>query len=124
MDEVHSDIPLVDIGLDSLMSVELRNWFTRELDVKIPIMRILSNGTANSLVRYAAERQRIVDVDINKRPSKGYEVPPRPTTSVSTKLAYTALQSLPTQNTVTPAQNGPRRSTVQTLSTYSTLLPF
>lgn len=57
------DTPLLELGLDSLMAVELRNWMTKELGVQVPVMRILSSGsTMRSLARLATEKQKVVDV--------------------------------------------------------------
>lgn len=105
---IGNDSPLVELGIDSLVAVELRNWFVKELDVHVPVMRIISNGTINDLARFATEKQKIVDVN---QPS-----------------------NLPTPNSVT-LDSGPRvgvalrhtatkQSTLQVLSNSSMMFPF
>ncbi|KXX79394.1 Lovastatin nonaketide synthase [Madurella mycetomatis] len=44
-----------EIGLDSLVSVNIRSWFLRHLQVGIPVLRIMSNNTMRSLVQLAVE---------------------------------------------------------------------
>ncbi|KAL1857502.1 Type I Iterative PKS [Diaporthe australafricana] len=44
-----------EIGLDSLVSVDIRSWFLRMVGVSIPVLRIMSNNTMGSLVQLAVE---------------------------------------------------------------------
>lgn len=42
---------LVEQGIDSIMAVDIRTWFLKELDIDIPILLILSaTATINELV--------------------------------------------------------------------------
>ncbi|KAK2603556.1 hypothetical protein QQS21_004236 [Conoideocrella luteorostrata] len=43
-----------EIGLDSLVSVDIRSWFLKATGVNIPVMRILSHNNMESLVQLAA----------------------------------------------------------------------
>lgn len=44
-----------DIGLDSLISVDIRTWFLKHFSVSIPVLKILSNDTMANLVQIAVE---------------------------------------------------------------------
>jgi nucleoside-diphosphate-sugar epimerase len=44
-----------EIGLDSLVSVDIRSWFLKAAGVSIPVLHIMSNNTMASLVRLAVE---------------------------------------------------------------------
>ncbi|KAK7750074.1 putative Hybrid PKS-NRPS biosynthetic cluster [Diatrype stigma] len=44
-DLVQKDTPLMSMGLDSLVAVEIRSWFLKELAVDVPVLRILSSAT-------------------------------------------------------------------------------
>jgi thioester reductase-like protein len=44
-----------DIGLDSLVSVNVRSWFLKHLQVGIPVLKIMGNDTMGNLVRLAME---------------------------------------------------------------------
>lgn len=44
-----------DIGLDSLVSVDIRTWFLKNLQVSIPVLKIMGDDTMTSIVQYAVE---------------------------------------------------------------------
>ncbi|KAG8422396.1 hypothetical protein J3459_010374 [Metarhizium acridum] len=39
---INDKMPLVEQGVDSLVAIEIRTWFMKELDVDIPVVKILS----------------------------------------------------------------------------------
>ncbi|KAI1176423.1 KR domain-containing protein [Nemania sp. FL0916] len=44
-----------EIGLDSLVSVNIRSWFLKHLQVGIPVLKIMSNEPMQHLVRFAVD---------------------------------------------------------------------
>lgn len=48
--------PLVDMGVDSLVGVELRSWFLKELGVDVPVMKILGGASISELVEGIMEK--------------------------------------------------------------------
>ena len=44
-----------ELGLDSLIAVDISTWFLKQLQVKVPVLKILGNITMASLVQYAVE---------------------------------------------------------------------
>ncbi|KAI0014647.1 putative polyketide synthase [Xylariomycetidae sp. FL0641] len=44
-----------ELGLDSLISVDIRSWFLKQLQVKVPILTIMGGNTLASIVQYAVE---------------------------------------------------------------------
>ncbi|PYH28554.1 polyketide synthase [Aspergillus neoniger CBS 115656] len=54
-----SDLPgstlLSDVGVDSLIAVDLRVWFTKELGVDVPVLKLLGGLSIDTIARDAAE---------------------------------------------------------------------
>ncbi|KAI1077856.1 hypothetical protein F5B20DRAFT_550573 [Whalleya microplaca] len=46
---VNVHIPLLDLGFDSLLAVETRTWFLKEVHIDVPVLRFLSGDTANEI---------------------------------------------------------------------------
>ncbi|KAI1354752.1 putative polyketide synthase [Xylaria sp. FL0043] len=44
-----------EIGLDSLISVDIRSWFLKHLQVNVPVLKIMSNNSMASLIQFAIE---------------------------------------------------------------------
>ncbi len=49
-ERVDRDVPLLNLGLDSLMALELRNWIESELRVNLPIVELMRSPTLASLL--------------------------------------------------------------------------
>lgn len=54
--QVGHDIPLVELGIDSLVAVEVRGWFLKELKTDIPVLKVLGGGTVATLCQQALEK--------------------------------------------------------------------
>lgn len=50
-DEVRADMPLASFSLDSLVSVELRNWIRRETAVELTLGAIMQASSLSTLAR-------------------------------------------------------------------------
>ncbi|KAJ4245071.1 hypothetical protein NW762_014282 [Fusarium torreyae] len=51
-DEIEADAPLSNYSLDSLVSVELRNWIRRETSVELPPSKIANTANLRALAAY------------------------------------------------------------------------
>ncbi|KAI1478194.1 putative hybrid NRPS/PKS enzyme [Daldinia eschscholtzii] len=49
------DLRAEAIGIDSLVAVDIRSWFIKELQVEVPVLKILSGATMGELVSTAQE---------------------------------------------------------------------
>lgn len=64
-DVVNEKVPLVEQGIDSLMAVEIRTWFLKELEVDIPVLRVLSGSSITDLLAEAMDRVPSTVVDFS-----------------------------------------------------------
>ncbi|EAW07624.1 putative equisetin synthetase [Aspergillus clavatus NRRL 1] len=62
---VNEKASLVEQGIDSLMAVELRSWFLKELEVDIPVLKILGGSSITDLLAESMERVPTTVVDFN-----------------------------------------------------------
>lgn len=51
---INAHAPLLDVGFDSLLAVETRTWFQREISVDIPVLRFLGGDTIHDICADAA----------------------------------------------------------------------
>lgn len=56
VEQINPAQPLINLGVDSLMAVEVRSWFLKEMDVDVPVLRILGGASPLDLCRDAGER--------------------------------------------------------------------
>jgi acyl transferase domain-containing protein/acyl carrier protein len=55
-DRLDLDKPLLQLGIDSLMAVELRNWLEGELRVDLPIVELMKSPSVSGLASLLADR--------------------------------------------------------------------
>ncbi|APA15881.1 hypothetical protein sscle_15g106510 [Sclerotinia sclerotiorum 1980 UF-70] len=51
--------PLTQLGIDSLIAVEIRSWFLKEVGVSLPVLKILGGAAAKDLCELATEEFKI-----------------------------------------------------------------
>ncbi|KAJ5188310.1 Acyl transferase/acyl hydrolase/lysophospholipase [Penicillium cf. griseofulvum] len=54
--EIHHDAPLLELGIDSLVAVEVRTWFTKELKVDMPVLKVIGGASLAELCQGAFEK--------------------------------------------------------------------
>ncbi|KAK4508479.1 hypothetical protein PRZ48_002218 [Zasmidium cellare] len=60
-DEVQPEKSITDLGLDSLVAVELRNWIVRELDANLPVMDIVACATLQEFFDLVVKRSSLIE---------------------------------------------------------------
>ncbi len=55
-DDVSEKMTLVEQGVDSLVAVEVRAWFLKEIDVDVPVLKVLGGATLIDLLEDVIER--------------------------------------------------------------------
>ncbi len=54
--QVSHDVPLIKLGIDSLVAVEVRGWFLKELKTDMPVLKVLGGGSVADLCQQALEK--------------------------------------------------------------------
>jgi hybrid polyketide synthase/nonribosomal peptide synthetase ACE1 len=55
-DELSQTMALVELGVDSLVAVEVRSWFLKELDIDMRVLKVLGGASIDHLLEDAMER--------------------------------------------------------------------
>ncbi|KAI9738829.1 MAG: putative Hybrid PKS-NRPS biosynthetic cluster [Cirrosporium novae-zelandiae] len=55
-DSVNEQMPLIEMGVDSLVAVEVRSWFLKELGIDMPVLKVLGGAAVADLCSYALEK--------------------------------------------------------------------
>ncbi|KFZ23643.1 hypothetical protein V502_01879 [Pseudogymnoascus sp. VKM F-4520 (FW-2644)] len=58
VEDVNTSISLRSLGVDSLITIEIRNWWRRNLGIEISVLEILDVGTIEALGELAIQRLR------------------------------------------------------------------
>ena len=53
---IDHDAPLVELGVDSLVAVEVRSWFLKELKVDIPVLKVVGGASLAELCQRALDK--------------------------------------------------------------------
>jgi hybrid polyketide synthase/nonribosomal peptide synthetase ACE1 len=60
---------LIERGVDSLVALDVRSWFLRELDVDMPVLKILGGNSIADLIKDSIERLPAALVDVRALPA-------------------------------------------------------
>lgn len=58
--DIDANKPLHQYGVDSLVAVELRGWFAKELQAELGVFEILGGATLSSVVQVATRKSKLV----------------------------------------------------------------
>lgn len=73
--EVTKDHSLMELGVDSLVAVDLRTWFVKELGVDMPIIRLLNSSSIGELIENSMSRlPECLLVNLSGEPEESREV--------------------------------------------------
>ncbi|KAL8857408.1 MAG: hypothetical protein Q9178_006035 [Gyalolechia marmorata] len=49
MESIYTNVPVIDLGIDSLVAVEIRNWIFSETGHDVPVLKILGVSSVNEI---------------------------------------------------------------------------
>ena len=93
--EIDHDAPLVELGIDSLVAVEVRSWFLKELKVDIPVLKVVGGASLAEICEQAMKKLPkellakigtgdVASQESNIIPSRSQSLPPPNPRSVDT----------------------------------------
>lgn len=93
-----------DLGVDSLVAVEIRSWFLKELETEIPVFKILSGGLVGELLEHAV-------TNMPARQTPGQNGPsPSPEAAKSDPTPQVIPDTAPSSETPQTSENSSRPS--------------
>lgn len=84
---LQDSITLVELGVDSLVAVDIRAWFLKELDADIPTLKILGGGSVADMVNIVFEKLASIGTDTMDKSPKSLTPVNGSTTSASSQLS-------------------------------------
>ncbi|RYP65136.1 hypothetical protein DL769_006415 [Monosporascus sp. CRB-8-3] len=112
-ENIDKGAPLVTLGIDSLVAVEIRSWFLKELGVDVPVLKILGGASLVDVCRDVLGKLPATSQDVKKVGPQG----PR-------KSAVEKRSRSPTPPPLAgPPQTDPATSSVPTSSNTPKLTP-
>ncbi|KFZ17687.1 hypothetical protein V501_01603 [Pseudogymnoascus sp. VKM F-4519 (FW-2642)] len=72
VEDVNPSISLKSLGVDSLITIEIRNWWRRNLGIEISVLEILDAGTIEALGEFAIQRLRAKVQDKDRKRMDDY----------------------------------------------------
>ncbi|CEI70300.1 unnamed protein product [Fusarium venenatum] len=83
--------PIIDLGIDSLVAVEIRTWFLKELGADIPVVKILGGDTVEQVSTLATKKlmARILET----KAAQPQEVKPKPEPEKAAPVPVPAIQT-------------------------------
>lgn len=115
---IDHDAPLVELGIDSLVAVEVRSWFLKEVKVDIPVLKVVGGASLAELCQRALEKlpEELLasigkqEAEPHKPESKSQsQLPPRPSDSGSS--AASEYNSTPGESAAAPSSSITEAST-------------
>jgi amino acid adenylation domain-containing protein/thioester reductase-like protein len=100
-EKIDPKVPLLQLGIDSLVAVEIRSWFLKEINVDMPVLKVLSGATLSELCQDALPRimdsQRSMpgDQDLNKDPEETSSTSASYSSSITSQSVTTNMESPP-----------------------------
>ncbi len=111
VDGVDKAVPLVELGVDSLVAVEVRSWFLKELSTDMPVLKVLGGASVADLCLLALDKlpeNLLPNLGAKKEatpakpaPAKTLADTPKPTKASAASTTSTPISNSPPPSSVT-----------------------
>ncbi|KAL8719836.1 MAG: hypothetical protein Q9225_003214 [Loekoesia sp. 1 TL-2023] len=93
-DQIHPSQGLIALGVDSLMAVEIRSWFLSELDVDVPVLKLLGGASISEICAEAARLRSHTNANSEDDPAAPVVQDVNPTAKAGSQFLSEGKQSL------------------------------
>ncbi|KAH8171057.1 AMP-binding enzyme domain-containing protein [Sarocladium implicatum] len=87
--------PIIDLGIDSLVAVELRTWFLKELGADVPVVKILGGDTPSQICTTATKKVMAKSIKAQEAGSSTPETRDSPTEPEKAKPKVSTVAATP-----------------------------
>ncbi|CAP62330.1 uncharacterized protein PODANS_0_240 [Podospora anserina S mat+] len=101
-----------EIGMDSLIAVDIRSWFLKQLSVSIPVLKILNGVSIGELVDEAVAK---ISPELVPSLNSDSALPPRPTSAGSSVPSSSSSSSSVPNSPASPATEATSRMSHETV---------
>ncbi|KAL8790212.1 MAG: hypothetical protein Q9213_000743 [Squamulea squamosa] len=118
---IDNDAPLVELGVDSLVAVEVRSWFLKELKVDIPVLKVVGGASPAELCQQALSKlpeDMLGNIGGEQQLSKPTETKSQPAPSIQPEPKRSDSSSV-SESSSTPASVGTPNESSATSTEYS-----
>ncbi|TPX14116.1 uncharacterized protein E0L32_000510 [Thyridium curvatum] len=110
-----------DLGVDSLVAVDIRSWFLKELEIEIPVFKILSGGVVRELLEHAVASMPTREIfDQNSSQPKPEAEKPKSTLLAAPDVAPSLGTPQPSADSSTPSHSDDDQDKQEASSATST----
>lgn len=109
--KVEHEAPLLELGIDSLVAVEVRSWFLKELKVDIPVLKVVGGASLSELCARALEKLPSFDKEAISEIEKSAVQSSKEKTQMPTKFQVSDSGSDSASASASDGQNPPTAMT-------------
>ncbi|KAL8833493.1 MAG: hypothetical protein Q9170_004238 [Blastenia crenularia] len=91
-------VPLVELGVDSLVAVEVRTWFVKELKIDIPVLKVIGGASSAELCQLALDKlpeDLLAGVNGKQEAPEALVIPAQPEPKATSSGATSEYNSTP-----------------------------
>lgn len=108
IESIYTDVPIIDLGIDSLVAVEIRNFIFTETEHDLPVLRILGGSTIKQICTEIVSNRSSIPRKVEL-----------PAAAVKKQADLAAETSLPNGTSEAPTWDAPFRGTNGIASTHA-----
>jgi hypothetical protein len=66
VEDIHASKPMHSYGVDSLVAVEIRNWFLKEMKADVAVFDVMGSGSISDLLGLVAGKSQFISAELGE----------------------------------------------------------